>query len=1044
MHKKTFLVLSLLACVGLSSCSGGSSGEVPEQDEDIKYVNNELIEANLEVDNTIVNVAKCHPETISPKVEDFDIVDSRYENKGLLVVRGTNGYIGFYSLLHKGWLISPVYDPTEIYNYQVISQGIDKLGYILILTFKHEDIFEGTTYENIVVDAFGNLYDFPSNYKYYPDYYTQKVTADGFYYAGACYSQNDDNYMGQHDGIHYNIYYRYDEKGHATRVHEIPEDSYEPVVPPVEDDDYTGPFYGDLYEEGWMDLSYAALANHYLAIEKNQSGYYTVFEGETPISNFYVDTTNEFLGVINGAAYFQKAVELPDDVVAYSFSADSNGKGNIKKYALEQLSVDLKTGVKTELNYSVVFNKFEQINSNKEGEYLQVISYRPITEKLVLGDAESYIADKEFILHDNVSGMHIGKFVKYEFNNEARYFNKNTKILYDKDFKVIANLEEMNPVYKAELNMFEGTKEVKQGVLKKGLVDLNGKVRLTFRYTDIVYDSFYDNVGLVKDGNKVYRVDLKEADSENLVGYNLTKEFEAGDLDYSALYRYSKDEEHVFSALYSVKKGELVIFRAGSEKAGGDELSTIDYLGKNYAKYVRDTEGNICIIKYDDFKPQSIPDSTKLTPIADHLVDGSSTQYALEHTITSDSEYFTIELRALETIYVELEVLSSFREGYYYVSFDEYRLTCVDTSVDYYDDNTIGVYIAYEQPVTIEFECIYSGYPFQNLKSTTQLSVEKDCGTNAKYPLAHTGVGQMNQGTFRSPSSIGQVNTFYVKYTANTEGVYYFKPVTGIVGSIYTIDAKGVETELPDVDYPIYMKANESKTFEIVYTSVASIRSFYFDYAEYKSFTYVNNEQNVIEPSANKEKVFFVSFVAPEDNIYEVVMENISINRMYAKGERIYDYKFEASANEKVVIAIVLDNYQAETLPISINGLYNFVEKFGDYASVELDAGEDSPWVESNGVYTPSNTKLPGSNSTMSVTFAHDGTFFFKYLVEDDQYGSYLEVYRNGSCLFEASDAELTSYFVNVSDKDVIEFVFYKASSFQSGAQVQNFRFATN
>lgn len=1046
MHKKFFLALSLLACMGVTACNngggdGGGEEEPPAPDltaelqySDTKVVDNALLEANAEIGVDPYVDERSHAEVVASPEDELDVIDTRFENSGLQVVRGENGYIGFYSLLQNDWLLAPQFVPEDPhFQYTVNTNGLNGVGFILNVVYGDDN--NANEYDMVTVDGFGNEINVPSNYTRWPDYYEHETVDDKYYLAGRYYDHSDD---------HFDLFYEYSSNGSCRQVEEIPEPSGGGSGGGEEYEFYEGPFYDQLYKEGWLDLTPIGMTGKSIAYK---NGYYTVFEDETAVSNFYVDSSNELIGTINGAMYFQKAVELPESTLIYSYSV------GLKKYALNQFMYSLSTGERTELHFPVKFEQFEVLNPTLTGSYYQVVSYQPITEKLVLGDKVSYVADKDFVLHDNVSGVHVSNFVRYAVDpssstSKARYFNTTTNVLYDENFKVITYLGEMKPTYKNCFNMFEGTKNG-----KKGLVDLNGKVRLEFKYDSIEYDSFLGNAGLaIKNSNEVWKVNLVNGNEERL-GYNLMSQY--SDLDHSALYSYNEyDSSNAPRILYSVRHGELFTVN--------EQLGSKTYLDKYHVVFAKDYEGAVRVVKYQDFVPQAIPADTKGEAVEPAIVDGSTAEKAI--ALTNDISN-SINLRALEEVYVKFEVESESAEGFYYFHYNSTKLSFREATVDgeYYSVTdysyayptnfpVVGAYVEYGKTVILEFECSYNSARYAHLKDVTAIHVEKTQGVELNYPVEIKALNTVYsaQIPYHYVQKSVATSNFYATFTAAEAGMYRYKTDTNKPSSIYIISDEGEETQLADVDMPIRLAASETIKLRIHFETPVSSASFHIAKEAYQVATYDAQGENYLAVPAETAAcdTFYVTFAAPSDHYYRVSVASPSVlSRVYADGNVSTNGIFYATEGETVTLIVVVnDQIQAG------NQVAYTIDEYVDpmlYVSISLDAdGATSyAWTEEYGVYSSSNYHVSNSTSSMTITFSHAGTFSFEYMNYGESGCDYLYVNKNSGQLINCSNSHSTTFYnyeVEVEDGDVLTFVYRKDGSVDHDpdcARIKNINF---
>ena len=577
MKKRLLGVLALVFCMGVAACDE----ELPPEPEpeagdgldhsDQALLNPTLVGLNAETYDDLddpIFPTKIGDQTFYTSYADkfssgYQIVTDTYVSCGLLVVRNSYDRIGFYSLLHQDFIIAPQFVQEWIAEFGVYP--LSEIGFLL--TFRYDNYYR-------VYDGFGNeLY----NNQSYPTLVDQ--------YATKTVVVNDVVYLNIGD----TYYFQYAEDGTATKVEFIPEEV------PVIVDDYDGPELSHLYTVGWVDLTLFGYPNY--SITYNKSGLCTVFNGVTQLSTFYVDLSQySILGIFSqGRILFQGKTDLPDIAEEYDYSI-----GN-KKYSLSTIVVNINNGNKTELDYKVVFDDFSmiQLSATTIG---YVAKYQEITKEKVLASQVSAIVDNNLVFHDDISGIEFSEFVTLKnAQGQTRFYNESTNVLYDQNFKVITHLQPMNPYYSQRMNAFVGS----HGGLY-GVVDLDGKVALEFRYSSIYESSFYQGSVLATKGSELYRCELYNAETKlgsSYVQYGSNFATYVDEFDYKHYYSF----DH--TTLFEVNADYM------------QSINSRSYLNGNNVYFVSarmdSSSSSITYysVRYTDFIPHDIDSDVKGTEV---------------------------------------------------------------------------------------------------------------------------------------------------------------------------------------------------------------------------------------------------------------------------------------------------------------------------------------------------------------------------------------------------------------------------------------------
>lgn len=519
--KNSKLLLCLPAMtLALAGCSNGGSSDAGLNFSPEPVKTNELISATHEVEENN-EVIKPEMKLVNDTSKDVGrVVNAAYANSGLLEVSNSYGYNGFYSLIHDDYIVSPRLVPNT-YDYEV--HALDGT-YFLELHYENK---------YFVYDGFGNsigTYD-------YEIYNLESSTVNGVFYVGYSYEVESEYYFNNDV---YDRYLKYAKDGSFTDV------EYIPTEIPVEEDDYEGPALNDLFKKGSIDLKDYGLEGYVLS--HNGKGYFTIYNNNSFIGSFYVENMDvNMIAVVGDSLYYQVKDQLPSRAEEYDYSVNDD------KYDLSTFKVNVTNGEKTELDLGVVFVSITPLINKKDGkvEY-SLAKYRKINSDKTLSQTTTNIVDKNFVFHDDISGI---TYLNIRRISENRYLD-DEGVLYDEAWNPIAYLTELNNrvVYKNQ--------KVIQGRVdgKYGLVDFDGKVVVEFRY-DHIYTSLGKNgTYLAKKGDEIYRIHAR-SNNEELLGTN-AYEYKDGDGEsYNLFYAIEEDGDRLYfttsSDLFTAYEGEF-------------------------------------------------------------------------------------------------------------------------------------------------------------------------------------------------------------------------------------------------------------------------------------------------------------------------------------------------------------------------------------------------------------------------------------------------------------------------------------------------------
>lgn len=496
--KKSVLLLFAVGLLGLSACGKNEGKNMTLDKSGSSVLTPEFVKVNLEALNQNEEAYKIpHPQSFHQKTfgSGYSIVT---KGNGLIVVRNSSGYYGYYSTFLGKYIIEPcLTSPGTM-------QNVDMIGSVVMA-------YNSSANEYIAFDAFGNFFNLTytpqlqyinsiTSKKVFDNEGKQHVVATinfmpGYGYEPMSYIYNDDGsrmaYSGDYDNNQ--------DPNAGINVNKEPEQ-------------------GDLYKRNWMPLDQYGLTGYSLVQAEN--GYCTVFEGNSAKSSFYLpNIANSLIGVFNKKILTQQAYEMPEDAESYSYS--NNGV----KYYLESNFIDIENGKKEKLNFNVVFQEAQPLlNTKKQVEFYEV-TYREINDQKILGNQLTKIVDGSFVVRDDVSGASVFGYQKVTYEGYDYFFNNDNKVLYNRQLKPVTFLTGLSNVSLAKEMGVIVARSNSTGLY--GVVAPDGTVLVPFEY-DNIYANYAENgtMLLIKDGDG-YRYKngyiTQVATNVTMVGPNLFK-----------------------------------------------------------------------------------------------------------------------------------------------------------------------------------------------------------------------------------------------------------------------------------------------------------------------------------------------------------------------------------------------------------------------------------------------------------------------------------------------------------------------------------------
>ena len=188
---------------------------------------------------------------------------------------------------------------------------------------------------------------------------------------------------------------------------------------------------------------------------------------------------------------YQNSIKLDENNNNYDYI---NNAG--ERYSLETYKINYLTAKKETINVKYVLGtSIEDIhpffNEKKVYTYCYA-NLRTISDKKILSNTnETYIIDDKGALHDNVTGIDLGSFVRFGSN----YYNTSSKTIYDGNLNEITILADMFPERVINANLI-----ICQIEGKYGAVNDKGVVVIPFEYEKI-YSNYVSNDTLLAISN---------------------------------------------------------------------------------------------------------------------------------------------------------------------------------------------------------------------------------------------------------------------------------------------------------------------------------------------------------------------------------------------------------------------------------------------------------------------------------------------------------------------------------------------------------------
>ncbi|MBE6127500.1 MAG: hypothetical protein E7182_05950 [Erysipelotrichaceae bacterium] len=453
--------------------SSSASSVIPAPSEGSDVIDGSVIETNI-LEPEEIEPNKASVVSVNAALEiDEDVINTSYANLGLLVRQNAAGLIGFYSMIHRDYLIAPQFEPAWL-SYSVYNNNNGHIPYFLRIQY------EGFHY---LIDAFGNkLLDKaeaqpdPSTYSYY-------VINEKFYFS-----------LGS--GLD-RVHFEYAANGKATKINAIPDEAYE------------GPEFGEVFGGSKIDLTDYGKEGYELY--RTNGGTYILYKEGAFVRANNLLQGESMIACFGTKVLVQRHYELPIDATDYdyfvpttNFYHDPETENLGTKYRLETAWLDLETGSRTNVETRLLFTGAGTPIRNAEGmfTYFAASFYEIPADKLIAArHLFTRVLDGNLVLHDKVNDiMGIG-LVQLD---DEHYYSPTANIIFDADGKPITDLGNLNsrtnvPLAKGFLGTFDG---------KFGFVGYDGKVKAPFKYDQIYASEVLNNKVIGVRNGKFFRIDL--------------------------------------------------------------------------------------------------------------------------------------------------------------------------------------------------------------------------------------------------------------------------------------------------------------------------------------------------------------------------------------------------------------------------------------------------------------------------------------------------------------------------------------------------------
>ena len=622
MKKRNLLLVfacgMLLAACGEQPASSSSSEEssssassvIPAPSEGSDIIDGSVIETNI-LEPVEIEPNKASVISINAGLElDDDIVTS-YAYLGLFVRKNAAGLIGFYSMIHKGYLINPQFEPAWL-SYSVYEDGNGHIPYFIRIQY------EGYHY---LVDAFGNKLLDKAEEQPNSSTYSYSIVNEKFYFS-----------LGS--GLN-RAHFQYADNGKATKINAIPDEEYE------------GPEVGEVFGGAKIDLTDYGKEGYELY--RTNGGTYILYkEGAFVRANNLLQGEN-LLACFGTKALVQRHYELPIDATDYDYFVptgdyyhDPETENLGTKYRLETAWLDLETGSRTNIETRLFFTGAGTPIRGPEGifSYFAATFYEIPADKVI---AARYlftrVLDANLVLHDKVNDITGIGLMKLD---DEHYYSPTANIIFDAAGKPITDLGNLNsrtnvPLAKGFLGTYEG---------KFGFVGYDGKVKAPFKYDQIYANEVLNNKVIGVRNGKYFRIDLSNG-SEVFLSDSVTRLGEN-------IFRMENEDNFIF-------------FNASGEITKFAKENLVGSVGAYAIQYLNNQNGMVFVARYLD--PETNIETLQYRLLTYGAVSVASSSVGLIADGLEHQDGSTFDERMMVT-YGDNEIHSNNMNSYRYVEFE--------------------------------------------------------------------------------------------------------------------------------------------------------------------------------------------------------------------------------------------------------------------------------------------------------------------------------------------------------------------------------------
>ena len=463
-------------------------------------INNLVLQANVQAKRKNIYSDFTMKDALS--FVDFDLVSSLTYENGFIKILDTQGEWNFISPIAEQPIASALSNTVTTETYKSKHAG----GYLRITDS------DKTT----IKDALGNTLIENSE----QEFVTISVTdATNPKQPDLCYAQID---IVKADSSKSTKYFVYDEKGQVKSVATIDSD--------INDDYGQGSTISGLSPTSLDDYGHKGYKRF-----KNSSRF-IIFDNNNPANEIASFTDPNADAEFFAGDYFiyQNSIKLDDNNNNYDYI---NASG--ERYALETYKINYLTAKSEAIKVNYVISTTKPISPlfDEKSVYNYVYTdVRTISDKKMLSSTvETFIIDSAGALHDNVTGIDLGKFERIGKN----FYNTDSKTIYDGNLNEISILSNMKPRLINNADVIICNVEGNYGAINS-----EGKVVIPFKYDQIVSDYLSNNRLLALADGKLVVLTFNVSDCT----FNVDAKFD----DYSEI-SYITNSDNLGCGVFSIR-----------------------------------------------------------------------------------------------------------------------------------------------------------------------------------------------------------------------------------------------------------------------------------------------------------------------------------------------------------------------------------------------------------------------------------------------------------------------------------------------------------